>query len=78
MNCSYTSRLVEESEKLKATGVYNATYIAMKWGRNYEYTTPFNLPDGEVPMQSGIKDVYGDITEYPSKTELRNYETLHG
>ena len=76
MNCSYSSMV--EGDKLKLPGVYNATYIKMKWGSAYEYSHPFNdnslSPFGEMPMQSGITDVYGDISEYPSKTELKRYD----
>ena len=70
LNCSLSSKL--DDGTLKQTGVYNATYIQMKWGMNYEFTHPFNDPHinkDNIPMQQGLLDVYGDITEYPSKTE---------
>ena len=75
LNCSYSSLV--EGEALKPSGVYNATYIAMKWGFTYEYINPFNdvtlSPFQLMPFQQGILDVYGDLNEYPSKTEFARY-----
>jgi hypothetical protein len=55
---------------------YNATYLHAKWGQSYEYTHPFNDTNhkpSECGIYSGLIDVYGEITTFPSLVE---YQTL--
>jgi len=70
LNCSLSVK--READVLAKTGVYNGIYIQMKWGKNYEFVYPFNDPQmnkDNIPIQQGLIDVYGDVNEYPSKTE---------
>ena len=74
LNCSLSAKL--ESDVLEVSGKYNAAYIQMKWGVNYEYVHPFNDPTlnkDNILIQQGIRDVYGDVEEYPSRSEYRDY-----
>ena len=74
LNCSLSVKL--EADVLAKTGKYNVIYIEMKWGKNYEFIHPFNDPQinkDNIPIQQGIRDVYGDVTEYPSKSEYTRF-----
>ena len=76
LNCSLSVKL--EAEMLKEPGKYNAIYIHLKWGKDYEFVHPFNDPQmnkDTIPIQQGLIDVYGDIVEYPSKTEYLAFLT---
>ena len=73
LNCSLSAQV--EGDMLRKTGVYNAAYIGMKWGTNYEYTHPFNDPSlhkDNIPVQQGIRDVYGEVDKYPSDSEFES------
>ena len=74
LNCSLSVKL--EADVLAKTGVYNGNYIEMKWGKNYEFVHPFDDPQmnkDNIPIQQGLIEVYGDITEYPSKDEYAKF-----
>jgi hypothetical protein len=76
LNCSLSSKL--DDGTLKETGKYNAIYIQLKWGANYEFVRPFNDPQmHNIPIQQGLLDVYGKIDEYPSKTEYARFVSTH-
>jgi len=75
LNCSLSSKV--EGDILKETGKYNAMYITMKWGPNYEYIYPFNdqrINKDNIPIQQGLIDVYGEVSEYPSRTEYDKFK----
>tara|TARA_R110000868_G_scaffold140124_3_gene355440 strand:+ start:377 stop:1117 length:741 start_codon:yes stop_codon:yes gene_type:complete len=68
MNISLNSSTVVQPVR-----TYNATYLHMKWGQNYEYQNPFNDPTQSPAycgIHSGLIDVYGDVQKFPSLTEV--------
>jgi hypothetical protein len=58
----------------------NIDYYYEKWGNPERYIHPFNNPFlnpfGVMPIRQAIKDVYGEITEFPSITEFRRYNSI--
>lgn len=72
MNSNMSSRFI--TTNAKPANEYNVNFIEAKWGRNYEYTTPFNevnIQPDTCGLYTGIIDVYGDISEFPSITEVK-------
>jgi hypothetical protein len=57
----------------QSVGKHNADYVENKWGKNYEYTKPFNgQPFSFDPL---LLQHYGELTEFPSQTEYKIYKS---
>ncbi len=55
-----------------AVHTHNVEYIGQKWGVNYEHKIPFG--GAEYPtFDPLLVSHFGDITEFPSVTEYKNY-----
>jgi len=83
MNCSLTRQktpsLANESK------ISNAQYMITKWGIDHDYenppshifSTPFNNPTmsfrERAPIRQRVKEVYGNITEFPSQIEFKRF-----
>jgi len=73
MNSNLSSRYI--TSNAKPANEYNVQFIETKWGKNYEYTTPFNIPNVQpnfCGIYDGLRDVYGDIRQFPSITEFES------
>lgn len=74
MNCSISYQLAKDwyvDMRGKNTDHFN-----VKWGANSEYPYPFNDPNFGIHhtrIHPRLKEVYGDITEFPSYGEYRRY-----
>ena len=83
LNASITRQLTPDSAN--ASKINNAQYMLSKWGIDHDYenppshafTTPFNNPTmsfrDRAPIRPRVKEVYGDITEFPSQTEFKRF-----
>lgn len=74
MNSNFTVKTVPD--RLEVSSQYNDYYIKRKWGKDYEYTCPFNDPDiatDDPPIQKAMIQTHGEITEFPSKTEYQRF-----
>ncbi len=74
MNISLNSSTVDRPVR-----DYNATYLHLKWGMQYEYTNPFNDPSQSPAycgIHSGLTDVYGEVKKFPSLTEVDNLQKV--
>ena len=79
-NCSLTLKI--EPNMLNGAARDNEIYMRSKWGTNYsEFAHPFNNPSMSfselMPIQQTVKDVYGNITEFPSQTEFKRFLAGH-
>lgn len=74
MNSNLASKFI--TENAKPANIYNTQFIEQKWGKQYEYQTPFNNPDyklNECQIYDGLIDVYGQIDKFPSDLEYENF-----
>lgn len=74
MNSNLSSKFI--TENAREANEYNVNFIEYKWGKQYQYTHPFNNPllnFNECQIYDGLMEVYGDIKKFPSELE---YEKL--
>lgn len=71
LNSSICSKIL--GDQLAPSNEHNASYIARKWGENYEFNNPFNdnnLSISDCPISATLHAMY-NCTEFPSITEFK-------
>lgn len=71
MNSNLSSRFI--TSNAKPANEYNVQFIEAKWGKNYEYTTPFNdinISPNTCGIYHGLTDIYGNIDKFPSTLQF--------